>query len=91
MRSLVARRELHPCGGEQERCGEAPSCARSKKIMHTTHSAMARAGVLDRERSKASGAQRRSPPSRGDQACMRPAVRAAARKTTLVTSDTTGQ
>eukprot|EP00965_Chrysotila_dentata_P013956 463046-Pleurochrysis_carterae.AAC.1 len=59
--------------------------------MHTTHSAMARAGVPDRERSKASGAQRRSPPSRGDQACMKPAVRAAARKTTLVTSDTTGQ
>eukprot|EP00965_Chrysotila_dentata_P057286 1900285-Pleurochrysis_carterae.AAC.1 len=91
MRSLVARRELCPCGGEHERCGEAPSRAWSKKITHTTHSAMARAGVLDRERNMASGAKRRIPPSRGDQACMRPAVRAAARKTTLVTSDTTGQ
>eukprot|EP00965_Chrysotila_dentata_P079023 2606081-Pleurochrysis_carterae.AAC.1 len=52
---------------------------------------MASAGVVDRERSRARGAKRQIPPSRGDQACMLPAVSAAARKTTLATRDTTGQ
>eukprot|EP00965_Chrysotila_dentata_P082995 2738041-Pleurochrysis_carterae.AAC.1 len=91
MRSLVAGCELRPCGGEHERCGEAPGCARREERMHTTHRAMARAGAVDRERSRARGAKRRIPPSRGDQACMMPAASAAARKTTLVTRDTTGQ
>eukprot|EP00965_Chrysotila_dentata_P111800 3697216-Pleurochrysis_carterae.AAC.2 len=84
MRSQGAGCVSRPCGGEHDRCGEASSRTYSKESMKdTTHSAKARAGVIDRKRSNARGAKQRSPPSRGDQACMMPAVSAAARKTTL--------
>eukprot|EP00965_Chrysotila_dentata_P257786 6213004-Pleurochrysis_carterae.AAC.2 len=56
-----------------------------------THSAEAWIEMSERERSEAKVAMRRSPPSCGERACMMPAVSAAAKKTTLVTSDTTGQ
>eukprot|EP00965_Chrysotila_dentata_P247067 6207526-Pleurochrysis_carterae.AAC.1 len=81
-----------PGGGEHDRRGEAASRMYNKESMKvTTHSAEAWTEMSDRESSKAKGAKRRSPPSRGERACMMPAVNAAARKTTLVTSDTTGQ
>eukprot|EP00965_Chrysotila_dentata_P201561 6180639-Pleurochrysis_carterae.AAC.2 len=68
-----------------------PRVAYSKESMKvTTHRAEAWIETSERKRSEAKAEMRRSPPSCGERACMMPAVSVAARKTTLVTSDTTG-
>eukprot|EP00965_Chrysotila_dentata_P252172 6210532-Pleurochrysis_carterae.AAC.1 len=74
-----------PCGDGHDRRGEAAGRTYSKeRAKVTTHSAEAWTEKSDREREKAENTRRRSPPSRGERACMMPAVSAAARKTTLL-------
>eukprot|EP00965_Chrysotila_dentata_P173217 5717169-Pleurochrysis_carterae.AAC.1 len=78
MRSHGVGSVSRPCGGGHDRRGEAASRTYNKESMKvTTHSAEARTETSDRERGKAKDAKRRSPPSRGERACMMPAITAA--------------
>eukprot|EP00965_Chrysotila_dentata_P261950 6214420-Pleurochrysis_carterae.AAC.2 len=83
---------LRPCGDGHARRSEATCCAHSKEsMMITAHRAEACVDTSDRESSGREIATQRCPPLWGVRACMMPAASAAVRKTTLVTSDMTGQ